>query len=394
MGGDEQDVAGAVKPVDAGRPDAEGLPLDRPRGVGRRILSGVGSYGVVLLIFWFLFQKLSSTGDMGASLSLITAPQVGVILVLGLANLFTNLPPLVITLDGLRLRQAGVTNTASAALSNTVPEGGAIATGLNFAMLRSWGFNLDRITSSFLTTGIWTNLVRYSLLALALLDLATVGGAPVALIAVSVVVAVLVVGAIVLLIVILRSVGFARWLGRLIGRLSRPFVRLFHKPPIDDMERRVVDFRDQLRTMLKSRWHALTLAMLVSQLTACFVLGVAVRMQGFDNATISWSRIIAAFGVMSLASLVAPTPGGLGVAEVTLVAVLGAGLPQSDQAAVTAAVLLFRIATWLEPIPIGAASYLFWRRTKRWRMTETERDGRSPVESGLAVDGELATVDH
>jgi uncharacterized protein (TIRG00374 family) len=385
--------APAPAPPDPGRPDAEGLPLDRPRGVGRRILSGIGSYGVVLLIFWFLFEKLSASGDMGASISLITAPQVAVMLVLGLANLFTNLPPLVITLDGLRLREAGVTNTASAALSNTVPEGGAVATGLNFAMLRSWGFDLDHITSSFLTTGIWTNLVRYSLLAVALLDLATVGGAPVALIAVSLVVTVLVAGAIVLLIVILRSAGFSRWLGHLLGRLSRPFLRLFHKPPIDDVDQRVVDFRDQMRTMLHNRWHALTLAMLVSQLTACFVLGAAVRMQGFDNATISWSRIIAAFGVMSLASLVAPTPGGLGVAEVALVAVLGAGLPQSDQTAVTAAVLLFRLATWLEPIPIGAGSYLFWRRTTRWRMTEAERAASREPPSDLAVDGELATVD-
>ena len=347
----------------------------------RRILSGVGSYGVVILIFWFLFKKLSGE-DFGASLSLITAPQVVVICLLGLVNLFTNLPPLVITLEGLWLRQAGVTNTASAALSNTVPEGGAVATGLNFAMLRSWGFNLDRITSSFLTTGIWTNLVRYSLFAAALLVLSATGSAPASLIAVSAVVTLLVVAAIVLLIFILRSARFSRRLGRFLGRLIRPFLKLVHKPPIDDMEERVVDFRDQMREMLRTRWHVLTVAMFVSQLTACLVLGVAVRMQGFDNATISWARIVAAFGAMSLACLIAPTPGGLGVAEVTLVAVLGAGLPESDDAAITAAVLLFRIATWLLPIPIGACSYLFWRKTNRWRMTEEERDGVTAAQVG------------
>jgi uncharacterized protein (TIRG00374 family) len=376
---------------DSGRPDAEGLPSDRPRGVLRRILSGVLSYGVVIAVFWFLFAKLSGSGNLGESLSLITAPQVIVICILGLVNLFTNLPPLAITLDGLRLREAGVTNTASAALSNTVPEGGAIATGLNFAMLRSWGFNLDNITSSFLTTGIWTNLVRYSLLAIALLVMSATGDAPASLIAIALVVALLVGGAIVLFGLILRSERFARRLGRFTGRVVRPFLKLFRRAPIDDMDDRMIVFRDQLVAMVRTRWHALTAAMIVSQLTACFVLGVAVRMQGFSNDTVSWARIVAAFGVMSLASLVAPTPGGLGVAEVTLLAVLGAGLPDSDANGLTAAILLFRIATWLLPIPIGAVSYLYWRKSTRWRMTEAERDVRRG--SGLEVGGELAGVD-
>ena len=69
------------------------------------------------------------------------------VVVLGVVNLATNWPPIVIALPGLRIREAAVTNTASAALSNTVPEGGAVATGLNFAMLRSWGFTLADITS-------------------------------------------------------------------------------------------------------------------------------------------------------------------------------------------------------------------------------------------------------
>jgi putative heme transporter len=43
--------------------------------------------------------------------------------------------------------------------------------------------------------------------------------------------------------------------------------------------------------------------------------------------------------------------------------VLGYGLPQSDQSAVIAAVILYRIATFLVPIPIGLVTYLYWRRS-------------------------------
>ncbi len=46
---------------------------------------------------------------------------------------------------------------------------------------------------------------------------------------------------------------------------------------------------------------------------------------------------------------------------------LGYGLPESDQAAVLAAVVLYRIATFLVPIPIGLCTYLYWRKSTAWR---------------------------
>jgi putative heme transporter len=368
------DLSVADDPVDdTGLPDDEGLPRDRPKGVFGKIVSGALSYGVVVAVFWFLFNKLSSADSMGSSLALISPLDLAVMTVLGVVNLATNLPPIVITLPGLRLREAAVTNTASAALSNTVPEGGAVATGLNFAMLRSWGFRLDAITSSFLTTGIWTNLVRYGLLAAAIVVLALTEATP-TLLWLSIAVVVVVVLGIVLLFLVLRSERFAARLGRFAGRVSAPVFKLFRRPAIDHLDDQVVAFRTDLVATLRRVWHALTAAMLVSQLTTCLVLGVAVRMEGFDNATTSWSRIIVAYGAASLASLIAPTPGGMGVAEASLLAVLGVGLTDEQMPAMVAAVLLYRYATWFVPIPIGAGTYLFWRKTPRWRMTQAERE--------------------
>lgn len=358
---------------DAGTPDEEGLPRDRPRGVLRRIIGGVISYGVILLIFWSVWKKLGASSTGGETFAPITAAQVVVITLLGCLNLVTNWPPIVITLPGLRMREAGVTNTASAALSNTVPEGGAVATGLNFAMLRSWGFRLDPITSSYLTTGIWTNLCRYSLLAVGLVVLTAKEPTTGPLLLVAIVVVVLMVVALVVFGCMLRSDRFTEGLGRLFGRLLNPFLRLFHKPTIDDMDRRTVDFRTQLLDMLRTRWHALTITMYISQLTTIFLLGAAVRMMGLGEAEISWSRIVVAWGSAALASLIVPTPGGLGVAEAALLAVLGANVPDSQLPQVMSAIGLYRYATWFLPIPIGAGSYLYWRKSTRWRMTEEER---------------------
>jgi putative heme transporter len=352
--------------VDTGIPDAEGLPADRPRGVLRHIVSGLLSYGVVIVIIGFLIGKLRNT-NWSEIASSITVWMVVAVLVAGVANIVTNLPPQMLTLRGLPMRQAFVTNTASSALTNTVPEGGAMATGLNFAMLRSWGFNLPSITSSYLTTGIWTNLVRYGLAAVALLVMLATGegGATVAVLAAVITVAVAL--AVAVLGLVLGSERFARGLGVVLGKLAAPVYRATHRPPVSDMPGEVLGFRVKLSELVRTRWHALTLAMVVSQLTTCAVLAVAVRMQGLGADDVSLARIVLAVSAMATASMIAPTPGGLGVAEVTIVAVLGAGLPTSSTEQLVVAASLFRLATWLEPVPIGAVSYLFWRRNTSWR---------------------------
>ena len=361
--------------VDSGTPDQEGLPRDRPRAILRKIIGGALSYGVILIVFWSLWNKLDEARSSGQQIAPITAGMVAVVTVLGVVNICTNLPPIILTLPGLRFREAFTTNTASAALSNTVPEGGAVATGLNFAMLRSWGFTLDRITSSFLTTGIWTNLCRYSLLALALLVLAATEDVASWVPQVAILAMVLMAAAVALLILALHREAFAQRLGRIIGAILRPVMKLFRRPPIDDMEERVDSFRELIAETAGNVWRSLTATMMLSQFTAFLILGVALRMQGIDESTVSWSRIIVAWGGMSLASLIVPTPGGLGVAEAALAAILSPVVPDDQTANMVSAILLFRGATWFLPIPIGSVSYLFWRKTKRWRRTAEDRYG-------------------
>ncbi len=119
--------------------------------------------------------------------------------------------------------------------------------------------------------------------------------------------------------------------------------------------------------LLRARGGRLTVAMLVSQLTAGAILGIACRSQGLGFDTISWAMAYTAFGLATFASLLVPTPGGLGVAEIVLVGVLSYGLPDSDTTAVIAAVILYRLATFLVPIPIGLVTYLYWRNSTAWR---------------------------
>ena len=352
--------------------DDAGLPPDRPRTVGRRIVSGLFSYGLVALAVWYLLTNLQ-TGEWTSAMALVTVPMVVVSVVLGVVNLATSWPPIVVALPGLQVREAAVTNTAGAALSNTVPEGGAVATGLNYAMLRSWGFTLGDTTSEVLVTGTWSQMTKYILLALGLVAVVLQGWGPPGLDWVALGLVVLVAVAIVLLTLILRRESFAArlgaWCDRVIGRVRRRLRRI----PDPGLTEGLPLFRTQMVRLLRLCWGRLTTTMLVSQLMVVLVLGVCVRMQGLDQSTISWAVILVAWGLVTFASLLIPTPGGLGVAEVVLVAVLGHGLPQSDEAAVLAAVLLYRIATFLVPIPIGLVTYLYWRKSTAWREPVNSR---------------------
>ena len=172
---------------------------------------------------------------------------------------------------------------------------------------------------------------------------------------------------------ILRSAAFAArfgaWCDAVVARLRRRI----HGIPDPGLTEGLPLFRTQMVGLLRLCWGRLTVTMVISQLTVVLILGICVRMQGLDAATISWAVILVAWGLVTFASLLIPTPGGLGVAEVVLVGVLGHGLPESDQVPVLAAVLLYRIATFLVPIPIGLVTYLYWRRSTAWRRPVNSR---------------------
>lgn len=375
---------GRRRDVDTGVPDEEGLPRDRPRRLLRKLLSGVITYGTVILIFYFLLPSLTGGTDSATNaIQSIAVTTWVAVLILGLANLASNWPPICVGLPGLRLREAAVSNTASAALSNTVPEGGAVATGLTFAMQRSWGFRLEAITLGFTATGLWTNLVRYGLLAVALL-VWSVQSRSAQVAALGAAVTVIMVVALALLVLILRSERFARAFGRLLGRLIGPYFRLRHRPP-PDMAEEVAGFRTDLSGLLRTRWLALTLTMIVSQLMAALVLGVSLRLQGVGSDVISNAQVYIAYASATLVALVIPVPGGIGVVEATLLAILGHDQPPAVQTQILSAIIAYRAATWLLPIPIGAVSYVYWRYNRSWRHTQEEKAALLQVTSPPSV---------
>jgi uncharacterized membrane protein YbhN (UPF0104 family) len=77
-------------------------------------------------------------------------------------------------LPSIRLREAAVVNLGSNAVANTLPAGGALAMGVSWAMLSSWGVSTAEYVLYTLVSGIWNVFARLGLPVLALLVLVTV----------------------------------------------------------------------------------------------------------------------------------------------------------------------------------------------------------------------------
>jgi uncharacterized protein (TIRG00374 family) len=139
----------------------------------------------------------------------------------------------------------------------------------------------------------------------------------------------------------------------------------FGRPPVRGWDRATTKFRDRTILLLRARWHWITLATVVSHLSLFLVLLLALRFVGVGAEQVSWAEALAVFAFARLLTAIPFTPGGLGVIELALITGLSAA--GGDRAAVAAAVLLFRALTYVLPIPLGLATYVFWRRNHSWR---------------------------
>ncbi len=98
-----------------------------------------------------------------------------------------------------------------------------------------------------------------------------------------------------------------------------------------------------------------------AQLAGFAVLLVAVRAVGLDEAALDWVVVFAAYSAVAIVTTI-PIFNTPGLAELIYIGALNlaSGGEAADELA--AAVFVFRILTWLAPIPIGAIAYSSWRK--------------------------------
>lgn len=355
------------------------LPAASPPG--RRFLVGSLSLLTVGGVFGLAFPRISSYRQQWHAIAALTWPGMLLVAVSAAGSLAATLVMTRVFLPRLRFRQAAAVNLGSSAVANIVPAGGAVALGLTWRMLASWGIGTQDFVQYTLVSGLWNVFARLGLPGLALLAIAMSGksgGIPPA---------VAYCGASVLLVVaaavgiLLRSRRFALLTGQLLQRAEKLGCRVARKQPSERMAERLLGFRADIAALLARRGIRITVTTMVANIAPWLVLLACLRASGLTQGQVSWQASLAAFAVVRLVTVLPITPGGLGIVELGLAAPLTAGLGSAPSARVAAAVLLFRAVTYLPSVPLGALAVLWWRRPAWHRPARTlETRGGSPSE--------------
>ena len=326
------------------------------------------SLGLGVAVLVFVIPQFADLDKVWEQVQAMTGLEIAVLAIAAIWNLITYWIVIVIATPGITYPQAAVVTESTTAVANTVPAGGAVAVGLNYAMLASWGFSKSRATLSVIVTGLWNNFAKLAMPILALAFLALQGESGGGRIVAAVVGLAALVASVVVFALILRSEDFAARAALGAGRWVSAVRRVFHRGPVTGWDIAVVKFRSRVIGLVRNRWVALTIFTIVGHLSLYAVLLIALRQIGVSEHEIGWAQVLAVFAFARLLTAIPVTPGGIGVIEVALIAGLkaagndAAGLGEQ----VVAAVLVFRVLTYVLPIPLGLLTYVFWRRNKSW----------------------------
>ena len=327
----------------------------------KRVGGTVLSLAVVVAVFGFVLPGVADYGDVMDTIRDMTGLEVASLALVGLVNLASYQPALMAALPGLGFWQAGQVSQASTAISNTAPAGAAFGVGLSAAMYRSWGFGRRPVTLALLISGIWNVFAKLGLPVLAVVLLTTSGDPGGGLVAASVVGVVALVGSLVVFAAILRSERAAQAIGDWGSDRVNQLRRRVGREPIGGFGHTLVKFRRETIELVRTRWLQISVTVLFSHVTLAAVLLMSLRHVGVSQDEVSWQQVFATFSFVRLLSALPVTPGGVGVVELGMTAGLVAA--GGDRTDVVAAVLVYRALTYLPPIPIGAACYLYWRRS-------------------------------
>ena len=276
----------------------------------------------------------------------------------------------------LGTRRGVMVQQATLAATNTGVGTGPVALGVRVSMLRSWG--LDEVGIGIAVLGV--NVVAALKLWVAALAIALLGLTGAADGVIDRWVFWLVAGAAMFVVttttlvtwLVLRHPAPLRWLAghldRGVDRVARRGGRVGGLAARIDLPDLVERCRHDAGLLARSRGGRVLAAGAAEQLVLVVLPLAIVRAYGIDADVITGLQVVIAFVLVRLAASLTAIPGGIGVTEIGLTAML-ARFGVTDAPAL-AAVLTFRAVTFLLPIAVGGVCFAIL-------APDESRDGRS-----------------
>lgn len=369
----------------------------RRSGTVRVVVTAVVVLALILAI-WF---QRATVGSAIGELRGLSALTVGTLVVLTVLERWSR-ADIVRRLLGAPVDtgRALTIHDAGTAVSKGVPLGGALGTALRWSICRDSGVRPTRFATMLIAYGIATTFASWLLpLGAVLLDLTQRSPDITDLALIGVITAVLL-GSAAFWVVVLRSDRLESWATGITHRVwSRMARRLTSLEGIEPSGG-VAEVRSELRTVACRPWGVLGRTLL-AQACGATILLVALRALG-AGAELGTTEFLRVFFVVHLAGTFAPTPGGVGVVEAGMTgALMATGV---DAKTALAGVLIYRFATYVVPIAVGAVLYLAWRvRTPQVESVRIGGHGTSldstlpdlprPADQGIRDDGDVGGDD-
>ena len=351
----------------------EAAPTPAKQAWWKQALSILVTVVVLVAVFGFVIPQVADYREIAETVADISP---GAWVVLGvLAAWFLIAYPIVLitVLRTLRLREAFVNHSTGTAITNSLPGGGAIALGLNYAMYLSWGFTPESVTAGLLAAGVWDWYARIAIPVITVAIIAITGEALGWMWAVSIGGTLWVAFSVWLVVMVLRSDAFAHavadWLQRVADRVSS---WLHRDPP--NTRQAVLQFRSDLRSVVTTRAWPLSLATLGNHLAMASLYTASIYAVGISPSEIPVPWVVASFALGRFLVMIPVSPGGLGLVDLGWIGLLTLGWQTTNPGVpvptelIAAGVLLFRALSLLPFIPVGMATWVFWRANRSWRQ--------------------------
>lgn len=363
------------------------VPGSQHQAWWKRALSIGITVAVLVAVFGFVLPRVA---DYEAIVDYIGDISTRDWVILGVISVwFLVAYPIVLTtaMRTLKLKEAFANHMAGTAITNSLPGGGALALGVNYAMYMSWGFTPESVSAGLLAAGVWDWYARIALPVLAVIGIAIFGQALGWMWAVSIGGTLWVAFSVWLLVQVLRSDSFAEavasWIARAVARVASWFNR---EPP--NTYEAVLQFRTDLRSVVSTQAAKLTWATIGNHMAMASLYTASIYAVGVttDDIPIPW--VVLSFALGRFLVMIPISPGGLGLVDLGWIGLLNLGWQTTnpgepvDTDLIAAGVLLFRALSLFPPIPIGMGTWIFWRANRSWRKDwRTARRGQTTSHS-------------
>lgn len=337
-------------------------PADLPPGAARpRLVPMLAALGVTAVVVFLAAEGVRRLGPSWSAvvglLRHLSLGWVGLLSLVWILGLVAHTVVLTASLPGLSHRRALALNLTGSAVSNVLPLGGAVGTGLNLAMIRTWGFTAADFVRFTVVSKAWDVLSKLALPLAVVLLLGATGHLPDRVSHSVLFLAVIGSGLLAAGLLAVLS-GRARWLLSLAGAAEGMLERLLRRlgrPRRIGLRPQVGAFVEATAGLVRRGWQRLSLGMLAYLLLQGLLLWLSLRAVG---AVLPLPVVFAGLVAERALTLVGLTPGGVGLVEAGAVAVLVA-LGAAPTPAL-AGVLLYRVFVFAMEIPVGGAVLGGW----------------------------------